>query len=193
RLLQQGVSADLIRQQGGGASQFTVTGGVPLASVSQFDLGFFAQDDWRLRPNVTLSMGMRYETQNNIGDRGDFAPRIGIAWGLGGGSQRQPKTVLRAGSGIFYDRFTEDLTLRSRNINAPLPGTFDPAVPGSGTRPYGNIGDIYLYESSGIFNQNQLMTNINARMSRRVQLFGFFVVGSAKSNSDGAGTFPANQ
>jgi hypothetical protein len=84
-------------------------------------------------------------------------------------------------------------TLRSRNINAPLPGTFDATVAGSGVRPYGNNGDIYLYESSGIFNQNQLMTNINARMSRRVQLFGFLVVGSAKSNTDGAGTFPANQ
>src|SRR5204863_5671274 len=45
QLLQQGATPDLIRQQGGGASQFTITGGVPLASVRQYDLGFFAQDD----------------------------------------------------------------------------------------------------------------------------------------------------
>src|SRR5207244_8065234 len=55
------------------------------------------------------------------------------------------------------------------------------------------IGDIPPDSSSGIFNHNQPITNINARMSRRVQLFAYFVVGSAKSNTDGAGTFPANQ
>jgi hypothetical protein len=60
-------------------------------------------------------MGFRYETQNNIHDHKDFAPRVGIAWGLGGG--RQPKTVLRAGTGIFYDRFTEDLTLQAIRQN----------------------------------------------------------------------------
>ena len=81
--------------------------------------------------------------------------------------------------------------LRSRDINAPLPGTF--TGPGTGFRPYGNIGDIYLYESSGIFNQNQLITNVSARFSRRVTLFGYFTLGNAKSNTDSASSFPANQ
>src|SRR5262249_5351613 len=87
------------------------------ATFNQFDIGVFAQDDWRLRPNFTLSMGVRYETQNIIHDRKDFAPRIGIAWGLGGGKTRTPKTVLRAGTGFFYDRFTQDLTLNSLHVN----------------------------------------------------------------------------
>src|SRR5262249_55227984 len=83
--------------------------------------------------------------------------------------------------------------LRSRNINAPLPGTFNPAVPNSGVRPYGDIGNIALFESSGFFQQQQLITNIQARVNRNFTLFGFCVFGSAKSNTDGAGSFPANQ
>jgi len=46
-----------------------------------------------------MSLGFRYEAQTNIHDRHDFAPRVGIAWGLA------PKTVVRSGFGIFYDRF----------------------------------------------------------------------------------------
>ena len=47
--------------------------------------------------------------------------------------------------------------LRSRNIKCAAPGTYDPLVPGSGVFPYGDIGNIYLYESSGLFNQNQVI------------------------------------
>ena len=64
--------------------------------------------------------------------------------------------------------------LRSRNINAPLPGTYDPTVPNSGVRPFGSqAGDIYLYESSGVFNQNQLITSVQARVNAKINLFGF--------------------
>jgi hypothetical protein len=83
--------------------------------------------------------------------------------------------------------------LRARDINAPLTGTYNPAVAGSGVRPFGNIGDIYQYESSGIFNQQQLISNFNSRFSTKFSVFGYFVLGSAKSNTDGASTFPANQ
>jgi hypothetical protein len=83
--------------------------------------------------------------------------------------------------------------LRSRNINAPLPGTYDPANPNAAVRPYGTAaGDIYLYESSASFKQNQLMTNVTARISPKLSLFGYYVYGHAESNSDGAGSFPAN-
>jgi hypothetical protein len=272
--LQDGLRMAEIRALGGGPSQFTITGGDPLASVSQWDLGLFVQDDWRLRPNLSISTGLRYETQNNLRDHADIAPRVGFAWGLGRGKSRQPLTVLRAGAGIFYDRFSENLTLqarrlngvtqqsfivtspdfypnvppletltenqapqairrvdsnlrapyiiqtavglerrfpknitiaitymnshglhmlRSRNVNAPLPGTYDPLSPNSGVRPYAGVGDIYMYESSGLFNQNQLITNFSARVSRKLTLFGFYMLNRAKSNTDGAGSFPANQ
>ena len=56
------------------------------------------------RPNLTLSVGLRYETQTNIRDRGDLAPRVAVAWAPGGGKGKA-KTVVRAGMGIFYERF----------------------------------------------------------------------------------------
>ncbi len=269
--LRDGLSGTQIRALGGGASQFLLTAGNPLASVGQTDAGLFIQDDWRLRSNFTLSAGLRYETQNNISDQASLAPRVGIAWGLG--RPGKPVAVIRAGFGLFYDRVGEDLvlqarrldglhqqqyvvaspdffptlppveslaanlrgqairvldtnlkapyitqsalsierqlpknimlsltytdsrgfhTLRSRNINAPLPGTYDAAIPGSGVRPYDG-GNIYLYESSGVFRQRQVIANVNARINSAFSLFGFYVWGHAKSNTDGAGSFPFNQ
>jgi hypothetical protein len=102
---------------GGGASFYSVTSGNALANVTYFDAGPYIQDDWRLRPNVTLSSGLRVETQNNFGDHADLAPRLGLAWGIGGNGKNSPKTVLRLGSGMFYDRFTYDLFLRQERLN----------------------------------------------------------------------------
>src|SRR4030095_13528738 len=61
--------------------------------------------------------------------------------------------------------------LRSRNINAPLPGTFVPGVPGSGVRPVPGLGNIFQYESSGRFNQNQLIVSLNNRFSPKFTMF----------------------
>ncbi len=112
-----GYSAAQIRALGGGASQFSLAAGMPLANVDQFDAGLFASDDWRVRPNLNLSYGIRYEEQTNLGDRADFAPRVGLAWGIGGGSGNAVKTVLRVGAGVFYDRIAESVTLQALRFN----------------------------------------------------------------------------
>ena len=70
-----------------GPAQFTINAGEPRLAVHQEDLGAFVGDDWRVRPNITLSLGLRYETQTNIHDWRDFAPRVAVAWAPGG--QRQ--------------------------------------------------------------------------------------------------------
>jgi len=116
-LQQQGLSAAQIRAAGGGPSFFSIGAGTPLTSVSQFDIGLFANDDWRIKPNFTLSYGLRYETQTNIGDYGDWSPRLGIAWGLDGHANKPAKTVLRAGFGIFYDRVADTNTINSIRYN----------------------------------------------------------------------------
>jgi hypothetical protein len=114
--------------------------GTARASLSYFDLGLFAQDDWRLRPNITLSYGIRYESQNYLSDHFDFAPRVGLAWGIGGdGKSKAPKTVLRAGWGIFYDRFTSDLVLNQELEN-------------------GLIQQNFLIQNPGFFNPNAVIT-----------------------------------
>jgi hypothetical protein len=117
-LLQRlGFDAAQVRERGGGPTQFSISGGDLEADVSQLDLGVFFQDQWQLRPNLTLTLGLRYEAQTNLGDRLDFAPRISVAWAPGrGGNTRggaQSKTVVRLGYGIFYERFGEGNTLQA--------------------------------------------------------------------------------
>jgi len=82
--------------------------------------------------------------------------------------------------------------LMSRNINAPRPGTFDVRVPSSGSRPFGNIGNIAEYESSGIFKQRQLVLNASGRLPGGVSLFASYFLARADSDTDGPDTFPAN-
>jgi hypothetical protein len=48
-------------------------------------------------------------------------------------------------------------------------------------------------ESSGLYNQHQLITNVNARVNPNISLSGSYVLNRAQSNTDGLGTFPANQ
>jgi len=115
---QNGCSASDIRRLGGGATQFSINAGNPEIVGSQFDVGFFAGDDWRMRPNLTLSFGLRYETQNNIHDRRDFSPRFTVAWAPGAANKNShSKTVLRAGFGVFYDRFSLSNTLTALRYN----------------------------------------------------------------------------
>jgi TonB dependent receptor len=265
---QLGYSASQIRALGGGATQFSISTGQPELSVHQVDFAIFAGDEWRVRPNLTLSYGLRYEGQSNVHDWRDWAPRVSIAWAVG--SKR--KTVLRAGFGMFYDRFALGNTLtaaryngvvqqqyivanpdffpaipsvselgaaqsqsiekissglrapylmqtavtverqlaagttlavtytnahglralRSEDINALLPGSFNSSVPGSGVFPLGHPGPVFEMESSGRYNQNQLVANVKTRLNAGTSLFAFYVLGKAMSNTDGVNTFAAN-
>lgn len=119
--LSAGLTMTQIQAMGIGPSFYTLNvngAGRAEADVSYLDGALFVQDDWRVKPNLTFSYGLRYETQNDLGDHADFAPRLGVAWGIGAkGKNASPKLVLRAGFGIFYDRFTEDLILTQQLRN----------------------------------------------------------------------------
>ena len=78
----------------------------PLARAILFDGALFYQGDWRAKPNLTLSYGLRFETQNRIRNHADWGPRVSFAWAPGHLGKTPPKTVVRAGYGWFYDRFT---------------------------------------------------------------------------------------
>lgn len=265
-------------------SQFSINTGIPEAGVKQKDVGLFFQDDWRVSPKLTLSTGLRYENQSNISSNFNIAPRFGFAFAPGAGGSGTAKTVFRGGFGVFYDRFSESLTLqtirqnginqisytlsaldpdpvrralalsllnqptftqtgvtnpltaaqvgallpgtsnirltagdletpvimqtafgverqlpfkttfsatyinaqtyrqlRSRNINAPL----------NGVRPDPTAGNIYQYESTGKSNLNQIVLNARTNAWSNVSVFANYTFGGAKSNTDGAGTFPA--
>jgi hypothetical protein len=263
--LQQGLSP---LANGGGASQFMIVTGRPLATVNLLDVGLFAQDDWQFHRNMTLSLGLRWESQNDIHDHSDFAPRVGYAWGLHRAQKGPATTVLRAGFGMFYDRFPSNLVLNAErlnginqqtliipspdffpdipppstleslsssvptsyqiapnlrtpyvlqwavsldqqvsknakvsltylrshgvhqflldDINAPLPGTFPLGDAEDGLRPLGNsVGNLYQYDSVGLFTQNQLIANFNLRLSTTLSLFGYYTLSYADSDTTG--------
>lgn len=79
--------------------------------------------------------------------------------------------------------------LRSRDVNAFLPD----GLPTVQIRPRGFLaGDIFQYESSGVFDQHQLVVNLNARFARKHALFATYTYGKAMSDTDGPESFPAN-
>ena len=278
-----------MRALGGGATQFSLAAGNPEARVSQKDLGLFVQDEWRVRPNFTLTLALRYERQSNISSNLNFAPRVFFAWApRASGPNAAPKTVIRAGVGVFYDRLSELVTLlarrfdgvnqtefrvfdpaqldlvkfsldgvsgvpsaeslssfaspqivrsvaddfqaptllmeafsferqlpykftfvgvafnyrgrhllRLRNINAPLPGTFDPAFPENTVRPLTANRDLYFYESSGTFNDTRFFLGLRRQVSRGLTLFANFGIGKGMTDTECAfgslvACFPAN-
>ena len=83
----------------GNPSLYTVSRGNPMQRVTQFQSAAFLQSDWRVRPNLTLYFGGRYEWQENIDDYNNLDPRFGFAYSVG------PTTVLRGGTGVFHQRF----------------------------------------------------------------------------------------
>jgi hypothetical protein len=119
----------LAEYQAGAPAQFNRNAGDAVTAFSQTDAGLFAGDDWRARSNLTVSFGLRYETQSNLGGRLDFAPRAALAWGV-------RKMVVRAGAGTFYDRIPLSTTLNRLRYNGVtqqsffiLDPAFYPAVP----------------------------------------------------------------
>ncbi len=286
QLLASGIPSSQITAMGYGPSKYSVNAGNPYLSLYQVDFGPFVQDDWKVRPNLTVSLGLRWENQTNISDHNNWAPRVGFAWSpdakRGGG---RAKTVIRGGWGYFYDRFaiTNVLTaerysqqagaqtaytlnnpsifnaafnttvpldlltgsaadsaqryqidhnlvaprlmqtalsverqlfshtqlnvnyvnsrgtheLRTVDINAPVPtpGELPPGSAGSTlpiVRPYGNIGDIYNFESDGIFKQTQVIVGVNSQVGRWLSLFSRYTYANAHSDTDGLTTLPAN-
>ncbi|MFN0120134.1 MAG: TonB-dependent receptor domain-containing protein [Blastocatellia bacterium] len=94
-------------------TQFTINRGNPELAYSQVQAALFVQDDWRLRRNFTLSLGLRQEFQSQLGDKSNFAPRIGIAWS----PFKDGKTMLRLGGGIFYSRLSSNLYANTLRYN----------------------------------------------------------------------------
>lgn len=252
---QMGFSDQRIRQLGGGANQLTISGGDPAIEVSQYDIGFYVQNSYKISETVAASFGARYENQTNVGSNFNFAPRFGIIWAPQAKEKANPLYALprvSVGYGMFYTRFGLNNTLNIRlagdtdraqylitdanildsypnvptvdslaqftlrrtqrfladdfqtpyqsllnvtaakkmpkgftltltlsrgktfrqaltkNINAPLAGTFSPLNSSLAVRPFGNVGNIYETGSDGKVVTDRVLINLGFPQSQKL-------------------------
>ncbi|HET9218817.1 MAG TPA: TonB-dependent receptor [Terriglobia bacterium] len=251
--------------QAGQPTSYRVTRGEPRLEITHREWSAFLQNDYKYSDRITFFFGLRYEGQNDVKDRNNLDPRIGIAYAVGN------STVLRAGAGVFHMRVdnwiiremlrldgtrqyeiiisnpsypdpfqTGDVTVvppgsrriygdslsnpyytglsfaieqslprnlfvsasidyhrgaslpRTRDLNAPLPGTL-PDATGKLPRPDPTQGNIWLLESTG----SSKWTGIKVNMRQRFSIFNVnagytFQLNTGDASADGAFVNPSN-
>lgn len=137
--------------------------GDPRTSINYYQLGLFLQDNWKIRPNFTLNLGLRYDTDwrpetlnvvsttapfqfefGETSDRDNLAPRLGFAWDL----LTNGRTVLRGGYGLYYQNFFQALAFVSQVLSGQISQVFLPITGLPGIRA--TSADVYrVFQQTG--------------------------------------------
>jgi hypothetical protein len=130
--------------------------GDPNVRYRNLQLGLYVQDDIRLRKNLTITPGVRYEAQTHLDDYVNFGPRFGVTWA----PFKTGRTTLRASAGIFYDWLSTNIYQQTLQIDGfrlqevnlvnpsfPDVGDVGPAVP---TNRYVLASDLTMARNSRV-------------------------------------------
>lgn len=102
------------------------------------------------------------------------------------------RRIAQAGTvSLVYENMRGVHQLLSRNLNAPLPGTYNPADPNSGNRPLGNTGNLYEYDTDGNISYDQL--SVRGQLQKPNKFFLFFNYSYRRRRANTDGSFPSNQ
>ena len=145
----------------GQPSNFTRRLGDPAIRYSMVDAGVYLQDDFRVRRNLTISPGVRYEMQAHMHDWADLGPRIGVSWA----PFKSGRTALRGSAGIFHDwlgQTTFEQALRVDGTHEQELNIVSPAFPNPGTG--GNVPPVNRY-----FLDPNLRSPRNVRLSTGIE------------------------
>ena len=150
--------------QAGTPRSYTRRDGNPNIDYKNLQAGVYLQDDIRVRKNLTLSPGIRYELQTHLGDANNFGPRFGLTWSPG----KSGKTTLRASAGVFYDWLSTNIyeqTLRVDGFRQRELNIIDPFYPNPGNVGAASPTNRYLLSDDL---QMQRFTRLSAGFSRTV-------------------------
>lgn len=154
-------------------SQFTISQGDPFIGFTQWEMGWYAQDDWRISPRFSISYGVRQELQTHLQDKLNIAPRFSLAWV----PDKAKKSTIRVGSGIFYSRLDTNITsttirtdgIHQQSLILTRPDFFE-NVPTSFT----NVGSrVSTYEKDATLNAPyQMLSTVSYERQLPLKLFG---------------------
>jgi Carboxypeptidase regulatory-like domain/TonB dependent receptor len=121
-------------------TQYTQSISDPNVNLDNDIFAFFVQDTWRVRTDVTLSLGIRYDRENAFSkitgvpdDTNNFAPRFGVVWD----PFKDGRTAVRGGYGLYIDQVFLNpplnvvLAQRANDITIVNPGYPDPFTRGT--------------------------------------------------------------
>jgi hypothetical protein len=150
---------DLAAFEAGLPTLYTQRIGDPTVRYRQYQFGWYVQDDYRVRKNLTISYGVRHEVQNHLDGKFNLAPRFGFVWS----PKKSGSITLRGGAGLFYDWFTaqtyeqtlrvdgqrqRDLVVTNPGFPNPFSGGQQTTLPPSRIQTDPNLQIPYIVQAS---------------------------------------------